>query len=83
MREDSLNDKDLYCIARHVNQYVEDSKAGREADAVQPCVSCKHAMNSTCPCDPWPSFIKLRKLTGVNITPFDPNLHQNFRKEVE
>lgn len=69
-----LNEKDLYCIARHISEFVEAEKYDQQVDVAKVCYSCKYAMESTCTeipgiLDPWPTFFKLREATGVSISP--------------
>lgn len=71
----TLTERDLYCIARHVQQHVEETKYDRVADASGACVECKFMLSGTCKsnphlADPWPTYGRLRELTGVNISPF-------------
>lgn len=71
---DALNEKDLYCIARHVRQHVKESKYNLKEDSFRACWGCRYALTRTCTdhpdwFDPWPSFGKLRRQTGVIISP--------------
>lgn len=62
-----LSEKDLYCIARHIQGFVEDCKNAAVADFGRPCEECKY--NDCCDFDVWPTFGRLSVLTNVEISP--------------
>lgn len=69
-----LTKQNLICIARHIQQHVEDVKCERATEWPDACEGCKYAVSGTCTdnpnlFDPWPAFRKLNKLTGVSISP--------------
>ncbi len=71
---DVLNEKDLQCIARHISEHVESSKHESESGFGRACAECEYALTNTCTVkenhtDPWPTFGKLSRITGVSISP--------------
>ncbi|WP_129600479.1 hypothetical protein [Anaerophilus nitritogenes] len=69
LQDNNINEKDLFCIARHIRQYVEASKAQTTVDFGQPCFSCKYAMSNLCNFYIWDRFEKLYQATRVKISP--------------
>lgn len=67
-----LSGLDLHCIARHIREYVERVMK-EDAQALNACDGCGYLYQCTGvpnALDPWPSFGKLSKLTGVPIDSF-------------
>lgn len=60
-----LCEKDLYCIARHIQTLVKQHWH-KESIPKKDCELCTYA--KTCGFDPWGAFVKLSELTGVNIS---------------
>jgi hypothetical protein len=61
-----LSDKDLHCIARHIQTLVK-LYWHKESMPQKDCQLCAYSNN--CGVDPWDSFIKLSEITGVRISP--------------
>ncbi|MTV47726.1 hypothetical protein GJ688_01855 [Heliobacillus mobilis] len=71
--EGLFSKKDLHCIARHIQEYVESLKEAREYSP-NACQYCDYAISDSCTSskgllDPWPAFLKLSRITNVNISP--------------
>jgi hypothetical protein len=65
---EGLTEKDLYCIARHIQEYVKTVMHG-EDDFPNACVNCPHRYDTPVIHCHWDAFGKLSDLTGVNVYP--------------
>lgn len=63
--ENKIN-QDLYCMAKHLQSFVEDSKYDRVADFGKPCATCKFFEG--CDLDFYKKSDSLTELTGIRIS---------------
>jgi len=71
MRMNELTEKDLHCIAQHMQEYV---KKVMHRESKFPCACTNCTFISDCGKTPvlrynWDTFLKLSKITGVKISP--------------
>lgn len=64
-----LGVKDYHCIARHLKIFLQNCRNEEVADYVAACVECPYVNGECVPIDPWPSFVKLSSLSGVDLSP--------------
>lgn len=63
-----IQSKDLYCMAWHLQSFLEDAKNDAIADFGKPCETCKYARR--CDFDFYSKTAELTKLTGVRFSAF-------------
>jgi len=70
---DDKEQRDLFCAAWHLTNFIEDCKEGINANFTTPCETCKYQKE----ClknnyfDAYTHFQTLTKLTGVIVTPLN------------
>ena len=84
MNTEKLNEKDLLCIALHLVEFT-DVWLKNDDQAEPACVKCHYAISDKCTgtkiMDPWQTFMKLGRITGVGITQFCNERQRVFIKE--
>ncbi|HBF6260043.1 hypothetical protein KWK96_017760 [Clostridioides difficile] len=72
LTKEDLTEKDLYCIAKHIQINVIKRCFREEHDILDPCQTCKYereCFKSGYGYAHWDTFIKLSKITGVRMCP--------------
>lgn len=69
--------QDLYCMAQHLQSFVEDAKHERVADFGKPCATCK--FHEKCDFDFYKKSDVLTKLTGIRISALIRDKKVNYK----
>lgn len=59
--------RNIYCMAQHLQSFVEDAKYDRIADFGRPCASCKYL--DGCDLDFYSKSKTLTKITSIRFSP--------------
>lgn len=60
-------EQNLYCMAQHLQTFVEDAKYERVSDFGKPCVTCKYVRE--CESNFFSNSKTLTELTGIRFNP--------------